>query len=116
MIWNAHTENKLLAIPLKSAWVMTCAYSPSSTYISCGGLDNRVSVYRLNEHSIGYNDKKIEPYHCMESHEGYISCIRFWDDQHLISSGTASWSWNVLPLTKPYVPKIASLSTVTMRG
>jgi len=87
MIWNAHTENKHLAIPLKSAWVMTCAYSPSSTYVSCGGLDNRVSIYRLNEYSQGYGDrKKIEPFYELEQHEGYISCIKFWDDAHIISS------------------------------
>lgn len=86
MIWNGHTENKLLAIPLKSAWVMTCAYSQSSTYVSCGGLDNRVSIYRLREYSQGYGDKKIEPYYELEQHEGYISCIRFWDNSHIISS------------------------------
>eukprot|EP01083_Nonionella_stella_P039003 106066_1 len=89
MVWNAHTENKLIAIPLKSAWVMTCAYSPSGVYVTCGGLDNRVSIYRLNEYSQSYgtNDsKKIKPYVELEQHEGYISCIRFLDDSHIISS------------------------------
>eukprot|EP01083_Nonionella_stella_P109345 318730_1 len=86
MIWNGHTENKLLAIPLKSAWVMTCAYSPTSTYVSCGGLDNRVSIYRLNEYSHGYGDKSMQPFYELEQHEGYISCIRFWDDSHVVSS------------------------------
>jgi guanine nucleotide-binding protein G(I)/G(S)/G(T) subunit beta-1 len=28
IVWDAHTTNKLHAIPLRSAWVMTCAYSP----------------------------------------------------------------------------------------
>ena len=42
MLWNAHTENKLLAIPLKSAWVMTCIYSPSGTYIAC-----KLSIYYI---------------------------------------------------------------------
>ena len=86
MIWNGHTENKLLAIPLKSAWVMTCAYSPTSTYVSSGGLDNHVSIFRLNAYDQGYGDRKMEPYYELEQHEGYISCIRFWDDQHVISS------------------------------
>eukprot|EP01084_Bolivina_argentea_P262464 443851_1 len=64
---------------------MTCAYSPTGTYVSCGGLDNRVSVYRINENNQGW-EKQIEPYYELEQHEGYISCTRFWDDTHIISS------------------------------
>ncbi|KAI7069579.1 hypothetical protein KC352_g42544, partial [Hortaea werneckii] len=29
IIWDAYTTNKVHAIPLRSSWVMTCAYSPS---------------------------------------------------------------------------------------
>eukprot|EP00485_Elphidium_margaritaceum_P006063 CAMPEP_0202700112 /NCGR_PEP_ID=MMETSP1385-20130828/13327_1 /ASSEMBLY_ACC=CAM_ASM_000861 /TAXON_ID=933848 /ORGANISM="Elphidium margaritaceum" /LENGTH=359 /DNA_ID=CAMNT_0049357233 /DNA_START=26 /DNA_END=1102 /DNA_ORIENTATION=+ len=86
MIWNAHTENKRMCFPLRSAWVMTCAYSPSEVYVSCGGLDNKVSIYRISQTVLGYNEHKIEPFYELEQHEGYISCIRFWDDAHLISS------------------------------
>ncbi len=54
MVWSAHTGNKLIAIPLKSACAMTCAYSPSGVlvYVSCGGLDNRVSISRLNANDL----------------------------------------------------------------
>lgn len=35
------------AIPLKSSWVMTCAYAPSGNMVACGGLDNMCSIYNL---------------------------------------------------------------------
>ena len=47
LVWDARTTNKLHAIPLRSSWVMTCAYSPSGNLVACGGLDNICSVYNL---------------------------------------------------------------------
>jgi len=47
IIWNGFTTNKVHAIPLRSSWVMTCAYSPSGNMVACGGLDNLCSVYKL---------------------------------------------------------------------
>lgn len=35
------------AIPLRSSWVMTCAYAPSGNFVACGGLDNMCSIYSL---------------------------------------------------------------------
>lgn len=35
------------AIPLRSSWVMTCAYAPSGNFVACGGLDNICSIYNL---------------------------------------------------------------------
>ena len=35
------------AIPLRSSWVVTCAYAPSGNYVACGGLDNICSIYNL---------------------------------------------------------------------
>lgn len=40
IIWNALTTYKLHAIPLRSHWVMTCAYSPTGNLVACGGLGN----------------------------------------------------------------------------
>src|SRR6195952_6150203 len=48
IIWDAYTTNKVHAIPLRSSWVMTCAYSPSGNYVACGGLDNICSIYNLS--------------------------------------------------------------------
>jgi WD40 repeat protein len=48
IVWGAYTTNKVHAIPLRSGWVMTCAYSPSGNFVACGGLDNICSIYNLN--------------------------------------------------------------------
>lgn len=29
IIWNGYSTNKVQAIPLRSSWVMTCAYEPT---------------------------------------------------------------------------------------
>ena len=39
-----HTQ--VHAIPLRSSWVMTCAYAPSGNFVACGGLDNICSIYK----------------------------------------------------------------------
>lgn len=47
IVWDSYTTNKVHAIPLRSSWVMTCAYAPSGSYVACGGLDNICSIYRF---------------------------------------------------------------------
>src|SRR6185437_5203013 len=49
IVWDAYTTNKVHAIPLRSSWVMTCAYSPSGNFVACGGLDNICSIYNLRK-------------------------------------------------------------------
>ena len=46
IIWSSHSGHKQLAITLNSAWVMTCAFSPTYEYIASGGLDNTVSIFK----------------------------------------------------------------------
>ncbi|CAD6927828.1 unnamed protein product, partial [Tilletia controversa] len=36
IVWDAYTTNKVHAIPLRSSWVMTCAYAPSGNWVACG--------------------------------------------------------------------------------
>ena len=47
IVWNAQSTNKVHAIPLRSSWVMTCAFSPTGKKVACGGLDNVCSIYNL---------------------------------------------------------------------
>lgn len=84
MIWNAQTTNKRLAIPLRSSWVMTCAYAPSRTFVACGGLDNLCSVYRLSQEKTGWDNSQA--FRELATHEGYLSCCRFIDDSEIITS------------------------------
>jgi len=99
IIWASHTGNKQLAITLNSAWVMTCAFSPTYEYIASGGLDNTVSIFKVG-HEPGPNDGRFrskEIYRELEKHDGYLSCVRFVSDEEVISSsgdGTCIL-WNV---------------------
>jgi guanine nucleotide-binding protein G(I)/G(S)/G(T) subunit beta-1 len=89
IIWNGFTTNKVHAIPLRSSWVMTCAYSPSGNMVACGGLDNLCSVYKLPQ---GQKESAAQKtYGELAQHEGYLSCCRFIrDDEILTSSGDST--------------------------
>jgi len=85
IIWNAFTTNKVHAIPLRSSWVMTCAYSPSGNLVACGGLDNLCSIYKLPQGGKeGSTQQKT--YAELAQHEGYLSCCRFITDFEIITS------------------------------
>jgi len=93
IIWNAFTTNKIHAIPLKSSWVMTCAYSFKGELVACGGLDNICSVYKIpfmSDAGGGMNAGAAHPKPKAElaQHEGYLSCCRFVnaDDKEIITS------------------------------
>lgn len=75
------------AIPLRSSWVMTCAYAPSGSYVACGGLDNICSIYSLKTREGNVRVSRELP-----GHTGYLSCCRFLDDNQIVtSSGDMSW-------------------------
>jgi len=86
IVWQAFQTLKLAAIPLRSAWVMTCAYSPSGNLVACGGLDNICSIYNVKS-----KDAQIKVTKELVEHTGYLSCCRFVnDDQIVTSSGDMS--------------------------
>lgn len=81
IIWDAYTTNKVHAIPLRSSWVMTCAYSPSGNFVACGGLDNICSIYNLSARE-GPTRVARE----LSGHSGYLSCCRFISDRRILTS------------------------------
>jgi len=81
LVWDGLTTNKVHAIPLRSSWVMTCAYAPSGTYVACGGLDNICSVYNLRS-----RDVPIRVSRELNAHTGYLSCCRFLGDKQIVTS------------------------------
>jgi len=83
LVWNVTTSNKKVAIPLRSAWVMTCAYSPEGKFVASGGLDNLCSIFNIQE-SIGWEIK--QPYRELQQHEGYLSECRFIDDSQIVTA------------------------------
>lgn len=83
IIWNAKTTNKVLAIPLRSSWVMTCAYEQiTDSLVACGGLDNLCSVYKLKADGSPVNRAEKE----LAAHDGYLSCCRFVGNNKLLTS------------------------------
>jgi guanine nucleotide-binding protein G(I)/G(S)/G(T) subunit beta-1 len=81
-VWDAYTTNKVHAIPLRSSWVMTCAYSPSGNFVACGGLDNICSIYNLrNKDGTGVKGARE-----LSAHSGYLSCCRFINDRQIVTS------------------------------
>jgi guanine nucleotide-binding protein G(I)/G(S)/G(T) subunit beta-1 len=95
IIWNAFSTNKVHAIPLRSSWVMTCAYSSKGEFVACGGLDNLCSVYKIphvnQEHQGVITNMK--PHAELAQHEGYLSCCRFVgsaDEEIITSSGDST--------------------------
>ena len=82
IVWNGFTTHKVHAIPLRSTWVMTCAYSPNGNLVACGGLDNLCSVYNLLA-----RDSPIRVSRELAAHTGYLSCCRFLsDDRRILTS------------------------------
>ncbi|KAI5298854.1 argininosuccinate lyase [Ascosphaera pollenicola] len=81
IIWDAYTTNKVHAIPLRSSWVMTCAYAPSGNYVACGGLDNICSIYNISA-----RDGPTRVARELSGHSGYLSCCRFINDRRIITS------------------------------
>jgi len=83
LIWNGRSGNKKVAIPLRSAWVMTCAFSPESDFVASGGLDNLCSIFHI-EDSIGWEIR--QPYRELQQHEGYLSECKFIDNTHIVTA------------------------------
>jgi len=81
IVWNAFTTNKVHAIPLRSSWVMTCAFSGTGKKVACGGLDNICSIYNLES-----KDQPIKVARELAAHTGYLSCCRFISDEAIVTS------------------------------
>lgn len=86
IVWDAMNNVKTQAIPLRSSWVMTCAFEQSQGgLVACGGLDNVCSIYQPNQPQV------LRTHREMAGHDGYISCCRFVGPSNILtSSGDSS--------------------------
>lgn len=92
IVWNAMQNVKLQAIPLRSSWVMTCAFEQTNkNLVACGGLDNLCSIYQLNEQQVSRSYRELA------AHDGYLSCCRFITDKQIVTSSgdTTCILWDV---------------------
>lgn len=81
IVWNGLSNMKTNAIPLRSSWVMTCAFEQSKgSLIACGGLDNLCSIYNVSQSQQNRAVKELA------AHDGYLSCCRFIDENHLLTA------------------------------
>lgn len=103
IIWDTLSGLKLEAIPLDNSWVLLCAYSPSGRIVALAGLDNRCTIYRVNEGyenslnpaSAGFELKDRGPRgrKTPRAHSAYVSACEFLtDNEVLTASGDMSIS------------------------
>jgi len=82
ILWDARLGIRTQIIPLRSTWMMTCAYGPlDSSLVACGGLDNNCSIYDLRS-----RDTPVRPIREMSGHTGYLSCCRFLSGSSILSA------------------------------
>ena len=80
MIWDAFSTNKEHVVTMPTTWVMTCAYSPSGSFVTCGGLDNKITMYKISADEDISKHKRV-----VANHTNYISCNKFmYSDQQVI--------------------------------
>ncbi|KAM4539612.1 guanine nucleotide-binding protein G(I)/G(S)/G(T) subunit beta-3b [Odontesthes bonariensis] len=90
LVWDTFTGNKVTAVPLKSAWVMSVAFAPSGGFVASGGLDNVCTVYNIK----GASPKTLRE---LDAHTGYLSCCRFLSDSEILtaSGDTTCCLWDL---------------------
>jgi len=82
IIWDAIDNQKSNAIPLRSSWVMTCAFEANAKYVACGGLDNLCSIYSVG----GQQPDQTRAHRELAGHDGYLSCCRFVNEASILTS------------------------------
>lgn len=87
ILWDASSVNKIMSVPLRSSWVMTCSYEQTNAYggrhAACGGLDNICSIYSLKEKE---PEKSKKPVQTLVGHDGYIACNKFLDARTVLTA------------------------------
>lgn len=98
IVWDAFTTNKEHAFTLPTTWVMACAFAPSGRMVASGGLDNKCTVYPLEESggtgSGGGGAKKRG----VATHTSYMSACIFLRSDSLIltaSGDSTAAIWDV---------------------
>jgi len=100
LVWDALTTNKTHAIHLRSNWVMACDYSPESTWVASGGLDNICSIFSLKPEAS--KDGPIKVTRELNAHTGYLSCCKFLSEQQILTC-SGDWTcilWDIQGSTK----------------
>lgn len=114
ILWSAATASKKHMIPLRTAWVMTCAMDRAANqFAAVGGLDDMCSVYSLQPGSIN------RVLHELAGHSGYVSSAKYMggDDRIATSSGDGTlgvWDVNTGTRTGEYLGHSADVMSVSV--
>lgn len=95
ILWDAlNAGRKLQMVPLRTAWVMTCALDLAEHKTTAvGGLDDMCTVYGLGGQGIS------TPICELEGHEGYVSCCRYTDGANTLASSSGDSTCGVWDVT-----------------
>ena len=61
---------------------MTAVFAPSGNMVACGGMDNMLTIYDLNNRDANGAAKMIRE---IAGYEGFLSSARFIDDDNIIT-------------------------------
>lgn len=95
IVWDVYSGNKMRVIPLRSSWVMACAYAENGNYVAVGGMDNMCTVYDLHGPSAKVRRE-------LTGLDGFLSSVRFLSDNSLVtgSGDTRVVLWDIERGTK----------------
>ena len=61
---------------------MTAVFAPSGNMVACGGMDNMLTIYDLNNRDAQGSAKMVRE---VTGYEGFLSSARFIDDDNIIT-------------------------------
>ena len=61
---------------------MTAVFAPSGNMVACGGMDNMLTVYDVNNRDANGDAKILREF---LGYEGFLSSARFLDDQNIVT-------------------------------
>ena len=61
---------------------MTAVFAPSGNFVACGGMDNMLTIYDLNNRDTSGMAKLS---HEFTGYEGFLSSCRFLSDQSVVT-------------------------------
>jgi len=73
LLVHAKNYDCLQVIPLRSAWVMTAVFSRSCNLVGCGGMDNQLTIYDINNRDTSGAAKMLREF---AGYEGFLSSCR----------------------------------------
>ena len=67
---------------------MTAVFAPSGNMVACGGMDNMLTIYDINDRDSSGVAKMIREF---AGYEGFLSSCRFLDDKKCVTGERDGW-------------------------